>query len=74
MFQRTWKKDIARVDNKLFLQTLEDHNALMNDFIVLVARVFVENYDSFVIFKDVADHIKHTYSEKMKMKTDKVMS
>jgi hypothetical protein len=67
--------DIAQVDNNLFLPTLEDHNALMNDFIVLVARVFVENYDSFVIFKDVvADHIKHTYSEKMKMKTDKVMS
>ena len=56
--------DIAEVQTKVFLPTLEDHNALMN---VLVARVFVENYDSFDIFRDIVpDHIKHKYSEEMK--------
>ncbi len=65
--------DIAEVDNKLFLPTLEEHNALINDFIVLVGRVFVENYDFFDIFKDIVPaHIKHKYSEKMKTPTDKV--
>ena len=62
---------IAEVQNKVFLPTLEDHNALMNDFVVLVARLIVENYDSFDIFRDIVpDHIKHKYSEKMKKATD----
>ena len=66
--------DIAEVENKVFLSTLEDHNALMNDFVVLVARVFVENGDSFDIFKDIVpDHMKHKYSEEMKKATNKVI-
>ena len=66
--------DIAEIQNKVFLPTLEDHKALMNDFVVLVARVFVENYDSFHIFRDIVpDHIKHKYSEEMKKATDKVI-
>ena len=66
--------DIAEVQNKVFLPTLEDHNALMNDFVVLVARVFVKNYDLFDIFRDIVpDHIKHKYSEEMKKASDKVI-
>lgn len=45
----------------------------MDDFVILVSRVFVENFSSFDIFKDIVpNHIKHKYSEEMKKATNKV--
>ncbi|KAK3731057.1 hypothetical protein QZH41_019215 [Actinostola sp. cb2023] len=65
--------DILHVPNKVIVPKLEDNKALMDDFVVLVARVFVEHFDSFSIFKDIVPtHIKHKHSDEMKKKTNKV--
>ena len=64
---------ILDVPNKVLLPALEDNKNILNDFAVLVLRVFVENLSSFEIFKDcIPVHIKHKYSEEMKRPTDKV--
>ncbi|KAL9955364.1 hypothetical protein ACROYT_G036674 [Oculina patagonica] len=65
--------DIQDVPNRAILPLLEDHKKIMDDFVILVSRVFVENFSSFDIFKDIVpNHIKHKYSEEMKKATNKV--
>lgn len=65
--------DILDIPNKTVLPRLEDHEALMKDFVIIIARVFVEYFKCFEIFKDIVpSHIKHKYSKEMKQKTNKV--
>jgi len=67
--------DILELPNRDILPALEDHNKIMNDFVVLVSRVFVEHFPAFEIFKDIVpNHIKHKYSEEMKKPSNKVNS
>ena len=64
---------ILDVPKKVLLPALKDNKNILNDFAVLVSRVFVENLSSFEIFKDcIPVHIKHKYSEELKRPTDKV--
>ncbi|KAK3721664.1 hypothetical protein QZH41_013812 [Actinostola sp. cb2023] len=65
--------DLLDVPNKTILPTIEDHTKLMKDLTVLVARVFVENFTSFSVFKDVVpNHIRHKYSHQLVKKTNMV--
>ena len=65
--------NIQDLPNKDILPLLEDHKKMIDDFVVLVSRVFVENFWYFETFKDVVpNHIKHKYSEEMKKPTSKV--
>lgn len=65
--------DILDLPNRDILPSLEDHKKVLNDFVVLVSRVFVEYFSCFEIFNDVVpNHIKHKYSQEMKKPSNKV--
>lgn len=45
--------DILDLPNAAILPSIEDQEALIRDLVVIVSRVFVENFESFEIFKDI---------------------
>ncbi|KAK3716250.1 hypothetical protein QZH41_018051 [Actinostola sp. cb2023] len=65
--------EIIDVPNSTFVPSLEEQADITNDFVILIARVFVVHLKAFEIFDVVVPkHIKHKYSENMKEKSKKV--
>ena len=63
--------DVSKVPLSTWLPSVSDCVTLRAEFIVLVSRVLVQNLTAFCFLRDQAvEHIPHTYSAKMKKKSE----
>lgn len=66
-------QSVLDLPNISFLPSIEDHQALRKELIVLILRVLIKYCKWFKQFsKHIPDHLDHTYKEKMKQKNDVV--
>jgi len=67
------EKDILDIPNIKFVPNVDDQRRQRMNYVVLVSRILVDNFDSFSVFKDVCvRHIPHRYSQEMSIKSRKV--
>lgn len=67
------KQSLEDTPNITFVPSLEEQFDILNDLVIIVARVLVEHFKAFEPFKKVVPkHIKHKYWEEMKRKSEKV--
>ena len=63
--------DISTLPLQTFLPSIDDCEHLVQEFVVLVARVVVRNFPAFKFLEStVPSHIPHQYSDVMKMKSE----
>ncbi|PFX13265.1 hypothetical protein AWC38_SpisGene22668 [Stylophora pistillata] len=67
------QRPILSVENSEFLPSTEDNNQLLQNFILLVARILVKRVPDFQCLKrTVVKHIPHEFSNEMKRKSVQV--
>lgn len=67
------KQSLEDTPNITFVPSLAEQFDILNDLVIIVARVLVEHFKAFEPFKKgVPKHIKHKYWEEMKRKSEKV--
>jgi hypothetical protein len=67
------KQSLSDTPNITFVPSLKEQFEIINDLVIMVARVLVEHFKEFQSFKNVVPkHIKHKYWEEMKKKSEKV--
>ena len=65
--------DVTKIPLQTFLPSVEECNHIRVEFGVLIARVVVEKMEYFRSLKPfVPDHMKHKYSDAMRLKSEMV--
>ncbi len=69
------KQSLVDTPNITFVPSVKEQSEILNDLVIMVARVLVEHFKEFQPFKNVVPkHIKHKYYEEMKKKSEKVQT
>jgi len=67
-------QSVLDLPNITFLPSMEEHQSLRKEFIVLILRVMVKYCEWFKRYsKHVPNHLEHPYTEQMKQKNEVVI-